>query len=161
MDEDEKRRLESRIRFLESQLQSDRLDLRLYRIGAYVFLLAVTSILMKAFAGVSVPFEIHFAWLAVPASIGVMIMAFLFRRSQIAKIPAPQWRIRSVGTGQYWTGYGWGSTSEAETYGASELQAAVTAAQAHGSVVLTELVVIRTTTLEAAESAPVAVINPT
>lgn len=77
------------------------------------------------------------------------------------KAPEKRHRIRSVATGLYWNGWGWASSSQAETYGESELQAAITEAQAHGSVITTELVVIKATRSETAESAPIVAINPT
>ncbi len=81
----ERSHLEARIRFLENQLRDDRYDLRLYWFGAGSFLLAVTSLLMWKFTGTATPLNPTFAIMAVPTSLGVMAMAFLFRREILKK----------------------------------------------------------------------------
>ena len=77
-----KGRLEERIRFLEAQLQQERVDLRLFRIGAGGLVAAVVSLTSWWLLGVAVPFHHVFAALALPVSIGVLAMAVLTRPSE-------------------------------------------------------------------------------
>lgn len=69
--------LDAKVQFLEHQLRSQRIDLQLFRFGGGGFLVAVGSLLLWVFTGIGVPFHPVFAALAVPASVGTMVMAFL------------------------------------------------------------------------------------
>ncbi len=75
----EVRRLEDKVKFLEAELRSDRSYLQLYRLGASGLLLAVVSLMVWAATGSGVPFHPIFAACVIPASLGVMAMAFLMR----------------------------------------------------------------------------------
>lgn len=77
--ESEVARLRGKIQFLEHQLQSDRLHLRLYRLGAGAFLLGAFSLLVWLFTGVGAPFHPVFSVITLPVSAAIMGMAFLAR----------------------------------------------------------------------------------
>jgi len=71
--------LRAKIRFLESQLHADKPYSRLYNLGAGSLFAAVISLTFWALTGVGVPFHPIFAAATVPASVGLIIMAFLTR----------------------------------------------------------------------------------
>lgn len=72
-------RLEQKIRFLEAQLESQRPYVQLYRLGATSLFVALISLAAWALTGTGIPFHPLFAAGAIPAAIGVIIMAFLIR----------------------------------------------------------------------------------
>ena len=72
-------KLEARVRLLEAQLQSEKPYARLYRLGAGSFLISAISLVYWALTGVGAPFHPLFAAATIPASIAVVIMAFLIR----------------------------------------------------------------------------------
>jgi hypothetical protein len=76
------RELESKVHFLENQLQNDKPHLQIYRLGAGSFLVAALSLLLWMFFGIAAPFHPIFAVLVIPAALGVMAMAFLIRRDE-------------------------------------------------------------------------------
>jgi len=71
--------LQARVRFLESQLQSDKPHLQLYRFGATTLLISLISLVVWAVDGIGIPFHPLFAAGAIPVSIGVIVMALLTR----------------------------------------------------------------------------------
>ena len=75
----ENQELEARVRFLEHQFRSARLDLQLYRLGAGGFLAGALSLALWTLTGVAAPFHPAFAGVVTPVSIVLMIMAFLVR----------------------------------------------------------------------------------
>ena len=78
----EKRRLEAKIRFLESQLQSDRPYSQLYKLGAGSLFVAIVSLAFWALTGIGAPFHPIFAAVVIPVAIGVIVMAFLVRHDK-------------------------------------------------------------------------------
>ena len=74
-----------RIRFLEGQLRSNLPYMQMYKFGAGSLVVAIVSLIVWALTGAGVPFHPVFAALVIPASIGLMVMAFLVRRD----IPNP------------------------------------------------------------------------
>jgi hypothetical protein len=76
----EKRKLEGKVRFLETQLQSDRPYSQLYRLGAGSLFVAIISLVFWGLTGIGAPFHPTFAVTLIPASIGAIVMAFLIRR---------------------------------------------------------------------------------
>lgn len=75
----ELRELRERIRFLEAQLESQSPYLQLYRLGAGGLFVAVISIVIWLLTGTGIPFHPLFAAGVIPASLGVIAMAFLVR----------------------------------------------------------------------------------
>jgi hypothetical protein len=73
------RRLQERIHFLQSQLQSQKPHLRLYRFGAGSLFVAVISLVVWLLTGTGIPFHPIFAAGVIPASLGVIVMGFLIR----------------------------------------------------------------------------------
>ena len=71
--------LEDRVRILEHFLSCDRPYLHLYRLGACSLLAALLSLLTSMLLGVGIPFHPVFAIVVTPASLGVMVMAFLIK----------------------------------------------------------------------------------
>jgi hypothetical protein len=74
--------LSARIRFLESQLKTDRPYSQLYKFGAGSLFVALISLAFWAVTGIGAPFHPIFALGVVPAALGVMAMAFLVRREK-------------------------------------------------------------------------------
>lgn len=73
------RDLEQKIQFLQSQLHTQEPYLQLYRLGASGFFMSLVSLITWFLFGLGVPFHPIFAAVVIPASVGVMIMAFLVR----------------------------------------------------------------------------------
>jgi hypothetical protein len=78
----ELRTLQERINFLEAQLTSQRPYLQLYRLGAGSLFVALLSIVVWLLTGTGIPFHPIFAAGVIPASLGVIAMAFLMRSSK-------------------------------------------------------------------------------
>ncbi len=75
----EMRKLQERIQFLQSQLESQRPHLQLYRLGAGSLFVAVISLVVWLLTGTGIPFHPIFAAGVIPASLGVIAMGFLIR----------------------------------------------------------------------------------
>jgi hypothetical protein len=75
----EVRKLEEKIKFLEAQLYAQNPHSQLYRFGAGSLFLAVISIIAWLLTGSGIPFHPLFAAGIIPASLGVITMAFLVR----------------------------------------------------------------------------------
>jgi hypothetical protein len=73
------RRLRERIVFLETELESHRPYLQLFRLGAGSLFLSVISIVIWLVTGNGIPFHPVFAAGVTPAALGVIVMAFLIR----------------------------------------------------------------------------------
>jgi hypothetical protein len=79
------RRLTERVRFLEAELRTDRPYLQLYRLGASSLLVSALSLMVWALTGIGIPFHPIFAGCVIPASLGVIAMAFLIRPREKSK----------------------------------------------------------------------------
>jgi len=75
----EVRQLKEEIKFLEAQLESQVPYLQLYRFGAGGLFVAIISIVVWLLTGTGIPFHPIFAAGVIPASVGVIVMAFLVR----------------------------------------------------------------------------------
>lgn len=83
------RTLGSEVHFLEGQLRADRPYSRIYNLGAGSLFVATISLVFWALTGIGAPFHPIFAAATIPASIGVIAMAFFIRREgEKGKSPA-------------------------------------------------------------------------
>lgn len=78
----EKIRFEAKIHFLESQLHADRPYAQLYKLGAGSLFVAIISLAFWGLTGIGAPFHPIFAAAVLPASIGIIVMAFLVRHEK-------------------------------------------------------------------------------
>ncbi len=77
--------LQEKVKFLEAQLESQMPHLQLYRLGAGSLFVAVISIIVWLMTGTGIPFHPIFAAGVIPASLGVIAIAFLIRPSSRPK----------------------------------------------------------------------------
>jgi hypothetical protein len=84
----EKNRLEAKVRFLEAELRSDRPYSQLYKLGAGSLFVALISLVFWGLTGIGAPFHPIFAATVAPASIGIVVMAFLVRRNKKQEKPS-------------------------------------------------------------------------
>jgi uncharacterized membrane protein YqjE len=73
------RDLQTRLRLLEVQLQSQKPHLQLYRIGASTLLVSVASLVSWGMMGIAAPFHPIFALVVAPASVAIVAMAYLVK----------------------------------------------------------------------------------
>jgi hypothetical protein len=83
--EHENAALRATVRFLEAQLGTDRPYAQLYKLGAGSLFVAVISLVFWGLTGIGAPFHPIFAAAALPASVGIIAMAFLVRGEKSQK----------------------------------------------------------------------------